>query len=136
MGNSGSTSNASQVGVNTVVSGQSSKITNGGISNSIFGIISGGTWTTNASSHNNNLTAAVGDLGFAASLSSDATPVLVIGSGGSSSVAKDYVGTDYLATPLTADQIGNSRSGNADAGAYEYNASLAIAASATSGGMF
>ena len=134
MGNSGSTSNASQVGVNTVVSGQSSKITNGGISNSIFGIISGGTWTTNASSHNNNLTAAVGDLGFAASLSSDATPVLVIGSGGSSSVAKDYVGTDYLATPLTADQIGNSRSGNADAGAYEYNASLAIAASATSGG--
>lgn len=130
IGNSGSTSNASQIGVNNASISGNSKITASPvITNSIFGIIASGTWATTTT--HNNLTASIGDLAFAGSLSSDATPVLLIGSG---SAAKDYVATNSLSPALSIDQIGNPRSGNTDAGAYEYNASLAIAASATSGG--
>ena len=107
------------------------KIANGGVTNSILGssgII--GSWIT-AGATNNDLTSSSTALAFAASLSSDAVPALIIGAG---SVAKDFVTTDYISLPLTSDQVGNSRAGNADAGAYEYNPSLAISATAGAGG--
>jgi len=129
MGNSGSATNISQVGI---AAASQTKLTNGGVTNSIFGIISGGTWVTDAS---NKLDAVIADLAFptldASALSSDATPVLLIGS---TSVAKDFVSTNYMLSPIANDVLGNPRSGNTDAGAYEYNSSLAIAASATLGG--
>jgi len=115
MDNSGSTSNQSQVGTNAV---SQAKIANGGgINNNIFGILTGETWVTAATTHN-NLTAAVSELAFVSSLSSgDATPVLLIGSG---SIARDYVVSNLLSPALTTDQLNNSRSGVTDAGAYEY----------------
>ena len=128
MGNSGSTTNMSQVGISAA---SQAKLTNGGVTNSIFGIISGGTWVTDLS---NKLDAVIGNLAFPTldnnALSLDPTPVLLIGS---TSIAKDYVTTNSMASPLTTDQIGNPRMGITDAGAYEYNESLAIAASAIGG---
>lgn len=125
---SGIPTNVSQVGVNAA---SQTKIANGGVTNSILGssgII--GSWIT-AGATNNDLTSSSTALAFAASLSSDAVPALIIGAG---SVAKDFVTTDYISLPLTSDQVGNSRAGNADAGAYEYNPSLAISATAGAGG--
>ena len=128
MGNSGSTSNQSQVGTNAALQAQ---ITNGGISNSIFGILAAETWVTAATTHN-NLTAAVSDLAFASSLTSDPTPVLLIGP---TSIAKDYIMSNVLSPALSTDQIGNPRVGSTDAGAYEYQpTSYVIAASAGANG--
>ncbi len=115
VGNSGSTSNASQIGVNHSSISGNGKITNTGITNSIFGIISGGTWATTTT--HNNLSAVVGDLAFAANLSTDATPVLKFGE---SSIARNYVASNLLSPALTTDQLGNERVGYTDAGAYEF----------------
>jgi hypothetical protein len=115
MGNSGSTgTNVSQIGTNNTSTSANAlgKITNAGITNSIFGIIASGTWATTTT--NNNLTAVVGDLAFEGSLSNDAVPVLKIGTG---SIAKNYVSNNILS--LTTDQLGNTRDTNPDAGAYE-----------------
>ena len=133
MGNSGSTgTNACQIGSNNTSTSTTAnnKITASPvITNSIFGIIASGGWVAGANISHNDIT-GIATMSFAGSLSSDATPVLLIGS---SSIAKDYVATNLLSPALSTDQIGNPRSGNADAGAYEYNASLAIAASAIGG---
>jgi hypothetical protein len=115
IGNSGSTSNASQIGVNHLSISGNGKITNTGITNSIFGIISGGTWATTTT--HNNLSAVVGDLAFAANLSTDATPVLKFGE---SSIARNYLASNLLLPGLTTDQLGNERVGYTDAGAYEF----------------
>lgn len=122
MGNSGSTSNQSQVGQNAA---SQTKITNGGVTNSIFGIWSGGNWVTAGGATNNNLMADVniGTLAFAGALSSHATPVLTIGN---ASVAKNFVSSDYISPVLTTDQVLNARIGNADAGAYEYGTAQTI----------
>ena len=133
MGNNGSTgSNACQIGSNNTSTSTTAngKITASPvITNSIFGIIASGGWVAGANISHNDITGTA-TMAFAGSLSSDATPVLLIGSG---STAKDYVTTNLLSPALSTDQIGNSRSGLTDAGAYEYNASLAIAASAIGG---
>jgi hypothetical protein len=113
LGNSGSTSNVSQVGVNHASLTGNGKITNGGITNSIFGIIASGTWAT--TTINNKLDAVIADLAFAGSLSTDAVPVLKIGS---SSIAKNYVTANAIS--LLTDQLGNTRDANPDAGAYEF----------------
>ena len=115
IGNSGSTSNASQIGVNHSSISGNGKITNAGITNSIFGIIASGTWATTTT--HNNLTATLGDLAFAGTLSSDATPVLKFSE---SSIARNYVASNLLSPALTTDQIGNERVGYTDAGAYEF----------------
>jgi len=109
MNNSGSTSNASQV---------HGKLTNGGITNSIFTVASGNTWfpSTGIDWHN-TLDAVDSDLAFAGSLSNDSNPVLMIGS---ASIARNYVTEENLASDLTADQIGSARIDYPDAGAYEY----------------
>jgi hypothetical protein len=131
MGNSGSASNASQVGVNSS-STTSLMITNGGINNSIFSILTGATWFPKTGANNNNNITGTANLAFASGLSTDAIPVLTTGSG---SLARDYVVTNYLTTPLLTDEIGNPRVGYTDAGAYEnQNAGFAVAASATTGG--
>ncbi len=129
MNNSGSTSNQSQVGTNAV---SQAKITDGGVKNIITGIITGGLWVT-ATLSNNNIIDGTGNLAFAGSLSSDATPVLLIGP---TSIAKDYVVTNSLVPALATDQLGNPRVGNPDAGAYEYQAaSYTIAATAGANGV-
>ena len=142
MGNSGSVVNtAGTAGANTsypsqigIFSSSQAKLINGGVNNSIFGIINGGTWgtgtnntvstpsTTGALDMNTILTNLAFPTLDALALSSDATPVLKIGV---SSTAKDYVVTD--AAPLTLDQLGITRNGAADAGAYEYPADVATA---------
>jgi hypothetical protein len=139
MGNSGSTTNISQIGI---AAPSQLKLTNGGVNNNIIGIITSGTWATGtnntvctpATTGSLLMSTVLSNLAFPtldnSALSSDATPVLLIGS---SSIAKDYVATNSLSPALITDQIGNPRSGNTDAGAYEYNASLAIAASAIGG---
>ena len=113
MTNSGSTSNASQIGVNHASLLGNGKISNGGISNSIFSIISGGTWATTTT--NNKLDALNSDLAFATGLSTDVTPVLKIGS---ASIAKNYVTANIIS--LSADQLGTLRDSSPDAGAYEF----------------
>ncbi|MEI8272180.1 MAG: T9SS type A sorting domain-containing protein [Paludibacter sp.] len=128
IGNSGSTSNQSQVGVNAALQ---TNVSNAGINNVITGIIADGVWATAATTHN-NLTAAVGDLAFAGSLSTDATPVLKIGS---SSIARCYVTSNLLSPVLTTDQLGTTRLGYFDVGAWEYPIKrFTVAASATTGG--
>lgn len=117
MGNTGSTgSYTCQVGSNNTVNltATNGKITNGGISNCIFNPIAGATWVT-AETTNNKFDAVLGDLAFAGSLSTDAVPVLKIGS---SSIAKNYVTTNSIS--LLTDQLGNTRDANPDAGAYEF----------------
>ena len=119
MGNTGSTgTNTCQIGSNNTSTSSTSngKITNGGITNSIFGIIAGGAWATTTT--NNKLDAVLTDLLFTSSLSSDATPVLKIGG---TSIAKNYVTTNYLSPALTTDELGNSRDLTPDAGAYEFS---------------
>lgn len=133
IGNSGSTSNQSQVGTNAA---DQSKITNGGIKNCILGgaATSGtsgivGTWITSA--NNNTLTAGTNDLAFG-TITSDATPVLPIGN---TSIARNYVSTNYLDPVLSTDQIGQSRVNATDAGAYENQlVQYTIAATAGTGG--
>ncbi len=113
MGNSGSTTNISQVGVNAA---SQANIVNSGITNSIFGIVSGGTWV-DATNHN-NLTATLADLAFYPTLTFDYfTPVLKISTG---SIAKNYVINNQL-TSITNDQLGYIRDAVSDAGAYEYS---------------
>ena len=119
MGNSGAITHPSQIGTNAA---SHAMITNGGISNCIMGIISGGTWVTAGTTHN-NLTAAIGDLAFANALSNDNTPILKIGT---ASIARNYVATDLLSPVLTTDQIGRARLGDADAGAYETGSAQTI----------
>lgn len=114
LGNSGSTSNVSQIGVNHASLAGNGKITNGGITNSIFGIIASGTWAT--TTINNKLDAVIADLAFAGSLSTDAVPVLKIGS---ASIAKNYVTANSIS--LLTDQLGYTRDANPDAGAFEFN---------------
>lgn len=140
MGNSGSVVNtAGTAGANTsypsqigILASSQAKLINGGVNNSIFGIINGGTWGTGT----NNTVATpsttgaldmntiLSNLAFPTldniALSSDATPVLKIGV---SSIAKDYIVTD--SAPLALDQLGLARNGVADAGAYEYPADVA-----------
>lgn len=115
MGNSGSSTNQSQVGI---AASSQARITNGGITNSIFGIISGGTWVTSASTHN-KLDATIGNLAFDNQLSSDAVPVLKLSP---SSIAKNYVLNNIL-TILT-DQLGNFRATSPNAGATEQLTSI------------
>ena len=121
MGNSGSTSNASQVGVNSFFQ---YNVEDGGIANSILGI-SGNldTQWVFATPMNNKLDAVVANLAFESSLSSDATPVLKIGA---TSIARDFVATNYLSPVLDKDQLGISKVGNRDAGAYEYHVPSAV----------
>ncbi|MEI7505138.1 MAG: hypothetical protein WCJ61_17825, partial [Paludibacter sp.] len=129
MNNSGSTSNQSQVGTNVA---SQAKITDGGVTNIITGIITGGLWVT-ATPSNNNIIDGTGNLAFASGLSSDVTPVLLIGS---ASIAKDYVVTNSLVPALATDQLGNARVGLTDAGAYEYQpVSYTVAASAGANGV-
>jgi hypothetical protein len=135
MGNSGATTYPSQIGI---LASSQAKLLNGGVSNNIIGIYVGsGSANTITTANNNKLDAVIANLAFPTldnnALSTDATPVLLIGS---SSIAKDFVGTDNIPVinQLATDQIGNPRYGNKDAGAYEYNASLVVSASATSGG--
>ena len=119
MGNSGSTgTNACQIGSNNTSTSSTAngKITNAGITNSIFGIIASGAWATTTT--NNKLDAVMADLAFVASLSSDATPVLKMGG---SSIARNYVSTNYLSPALTTDELGYSRDATPDAGAYEFS---------------
>ncbi len=111
MNNTGSTVNPSQIGESSATS---EKIINGGITNSIFNIIEGGSWVTSA--NNNNLTALVSELKFAESLSADVTPILKMDS---ASIARNYVANNYLVPALTTDQLGNPRVENTDAGAWE-----------------
>jgi len=119
MGNSGSTgTNVCQIGSNNTSTSTTAngKITASPvITNSIFGIISSGTWATTTT--NNKLDAALADLAFAGSLSSDATPVLKIGG---LSIARNYVTTNYLSPALSTDELGLSRDATPDAGAYEF----------------
>ena len=115
MGNSGSTSNQSQVGI---AASSQARITNGGITNSIFGIISGGTWVTAASTHN-KLDATIGNMAFDSQLSSDAIPVLRLSP---SSIAKNYVLNNTLT--IATDQLGNARATNPNAGATELVTSI------------
>ena len=110
MGNSGSSTNQSQVGI---AASSQARLTNGGITNSIFGIISGGTWVTAATTHN-KLDATIGNLAFDTQLSSDATPVLKLSP---LSIAKNYVQNNSLAN--ATDQLGNARATNPNAGATE-----------------
>jgi len=135
MGNSGATTYPSQIGI---LASSQAKLLNGGINNNIIGIwVGSGSANTITTANNNKLDAVIANLAFPTldnnALSTDATPVLLIGS---SSVAKDFVGIDNipLINQIANDQIGNPRYGNKDAGAYEYNASLAVTASATAGG--
>ncbi|MEI8085501.1 MAG: hypothetical protein WCG93_04715 [Paludibacter sp.] len=131
VGNSGSTgTNACQIGSNNTSTSTTAngKITvSPVITNSIFGIIASGTWTTTTT--NNKLDAVMADLAFASSLSSDATPVLKIGG---TSIAKNYVTTNYLLPTLPTDELGNNRDASPDAGAYELP--LIVAATAVTGG--
>ncbi|MEI6555533.1 MAG: T9SS type A sorting domain-containing protein [Paludibacter sp.] len=120
MGNSGSTgANACQIGSNNTSTSTTAngKITASPvITNSIFGIIASGAWTT--TTNNNKLDAVMADLAFVASLSSDATPVLKMGG---SSIARNYVSTNYLSPALTTDELGYNRDLTPDAGAYEFS---------------
>jgi len=137
MGNSGSTTNISQIGI---AAASQLKLTNGGVNNNIIGIITSGTWATGtnntvctpATTGSLLMSTVLSNLAFPTldnnALSLDPTPVLLIGP---TSSAKDYVATNSLS--LTTDQIGNQRDVTPDAGAYEYNASLAIAASSLGG---
>lgn len=114
MGNSGSATNASQVGTSNSDPSTLGKIAvPTAITNSIFGIISGGIWVTTV--NNNKLDAIIGDLAFDAALSTDAVPVLKIGT---TSIAKDYVTNNQL-TSITTDELGFTRDAKPDAGAYE-----------------
>jgi hypothetical protein len=92
-------------------------ITNGGINNSIFSILSGATWFPKTGANNNNNITGTANLAFASGLSTDATPVLKTGSG---SLARDYVATNYLTSPLLTDQNGAKRDNKPDAGSYEF----------------
>lgn len=122
MGNSGSTSNASQIGIDATTTNYASangKIgSNPTITNSIFGIISGGTWVSGTNVFNNKLDAVLADLVFVGSLSSDQTPVLKMGG---TSIARNYVTTNYLSPALTTDELGYNRDTTPDAGAYEFS---------------
>ncbi len=140
VGNSGSTSNASQVGTDAVSQSKIKTTATSGssyVSNSILGVYDN-SWgvnnqaTTNDYDYNNKTNAVVADLALAGSLSAHATPVLTIGN---TSTARNYVTTNKLGSPITIDQIGQSRVNATDAGAYEnqviqYN----IAATASTGG--
>ena len=125
MGNSGSTSNQSQIGA--ISNNTNTKLAISAdptITNSIFGLLSGSNWVTVTNTFNNNTTAAIGDLAFAGTLSSDATPVLTIGT---SSIAKDYVTSNNQLTSITTDELGTIRDVKPDAGAYE-NPTLTVTA--------
>lgn len=116
MDNSGSTSNASQVGISAADVAGNGRLTNGGITNSIFTPIAGATWVT-AEATNNKLDALAADLAFVASLSTDVTPVLKFGE---TSIARNYVTTNLLSPVLSVDQLNNVRVQAPDAGAYEF----------------
>jgi len=131
MGNSGATTYPSQIGI---LASSQAKLLNGGVSNNIIGIwVGSGSANTVTTANNNKLDAVIANLTFPTldnnALSLDATPVLLIGS---SSIAKDFVTTNVIS--ITTDELGKQRDATPDAGAYEYNASLAVSASATSGG--
>jgi hypothetical protein len=64
----------------------------------------------------NDTTSTYSSLAFESALSTDAVPVLKIGS---TSVAKDFVQIPNSASLFTVDQLGNTRVGNPDAGAFE-----------------